>query len=289
MNHRSMTWNIFTEWLGGGDVVIVTDCVFFYASEWQTDSWQKRFGCVLGPKSTCLQRLHFSNTTSCRRVSLRVGWQSECVADARRKSSHSAWMLALTKRRRTLPLPYYMAFDTKGWSSTWLNCCFYEENDVEHVGPMPQPPKQTQQTNDKHATGPPRTGLHDRSGTSHKWTICTAVTKPTATELQSPLGHKLNVQSQKLSSDLFEPSVSGPLTLRRKATFWKPNRCRKWGTCSRFVRVAVRAGSGVDRQRVWQEPESDWSRSDRYAGALAAWGREVVIYGRRTSFLTGQN
>lgn len=131
--HR-MTWG----WRCGD-----SHCVFFYASEWQTDSLSKRFGCVLGPKSTCLQRLHFSNTTSCRRVSLRVGWQSECVADARRKSSHSAWMLALTKRRRTLPFPYYMDFDTKGWSSTWLNCCFYEEHDVEHVGPMPQPPKQT--------------------------------------------------------------------------------------------------------------------------------------------------
>lgn len=147
INHRSMTWRIFTEWLGGGGVVIVTDCVllllFFYASEWQTDSLSMRFRCVLGPKSTCLQRLHLSNTTSCRRVSLRVGWESECVADARRKSSHSAWMLALTKRRKTLPFPYYMDFDTKGWSSTRSNCCFYEE----HVGPKLQPPKQTQQIN----------------------------------------------------------------------------------------------------------------------------------------------
>lgn len=158
INHRSMTWRIFTEWLGGGGVVIVTDCVlllFFYASEWQTDSLSMRFRCVLGPKSTCLQRLHFSNTTSCRRVSLRVGWESECVADARRKSSHSAWMLALTKKRRTLPFPYYMDFDNKGWSFTRLNCCFYEEHDVEHVGPKLQPPKQTTNKHNKQTTNMP--------------------------------------------------------------------------------------------------------------------------------------
>lgn len=43
INHRSMTWRIFTEWLGGGGVVIVTDCIlfkfiylfFFRVADWQ--------------------------------------------------------------------------------------------------------------------------------------------------------------------------------------------------------------------------------------------------------------
>lgn len=41
---------------------------------------KKNNGCMLAPKSTCLQRLRYSNASSCRSVSLREGWQPECLA-----------------------------------------------------------------------------------------------------------------------------------------------------------------------------------------------------------------